>query len=466
MSLADCLQEDAAMEDLDMYRIDGFRTDTMSDFICGDVSLSNQTFHSRLTNDAACCVVSSPVYVFIADRDKQRLAHSLTTLTSHSFLPTSSQFNRFLSTGEARRVSATSFIRALLLSNIQSVSIENYGQKSPVAHYYQLFSSLHATTTFSLDLAIRIRASSPSTIPLLYSSRPYTDNTRSLTVRRMFSDFIASSPFSNLGRVGTVEWVARDPVDVGGGLSVVRVKLYPAYVHWLKATFPPYLQTLPFTQVRLRERLRVIHNVAEKLADMSVEDAEQLRHVRAEVTVTGSCSVDIVTGSAHLLPFIRDFASCFGVVEVGTTSLAVHIQRWLQRAQDARLGTGGNAVRIRGPRLQYARQLLNEVGVATSAVDGKLRARPPSGRYEWEDDICPHRQRIAANAAANTDGDDDAADDDDDVNAATALAADIISVLTADETILEVRKANCDVLFVVLSCLITEFRFCVALCAT
>lgn len=94
-----------------------------------------------------------------------------------------------------------------------------------------------------------------STIPLLYSSRPYTVNTRSLTLRRMFSDYCASSPFSNLGRVRTVEWVAHNPVDVGGDLSLVRDKLYPVYVHWLKATFPPNLQTLPFTQVRLQEGL-------------------------------------------------------------------------------------------------------------------------------------------------------------------------------------------------------------------
>lgn len=123
-----------------------------------------------------------------------------------------------------------------------------------MVHYYHLLSSLHATHYF-LNRSGYYNPCfvSLSTIPLRDSSRPYSVNTRSLTLRRMFSDYIASSPFSNLGRVGTVEWVAHDPVDVGGGLSVVQVKLYPVYVHWLKVTIPPYLQALPFTQVRLQE---------------------------------------------------------------------------------------------------------------------------------------------------------------------------------------------------------------------
>jgi hypothetical protein len=102
------------------------------------------------------------------------------------------------------------------------------GQMSgDVADYANLLSSLHPTSTFTMDLGSTFILSSPSIIPAIYRSNPLDMGTT--TIHRMFSDYIASSPFAHL-KVGTVEWSAAGEPAQLQSLQVIRVKMYPEYV--------------------------------------------------------------------------------------------------------------------------------------------------------------------------------------------------------------------------------------------
>ncbi len=108
-----------------------------------------------------------------------------------------------------------------------------------------------------------------SSIPIVYQSIAYRSASGKTIIRRMFSDLAASTSPSSLGRVGTVQWAARE----GRGVQVEtvrieRVKVYPLYIHWLK-DFPPSLMTLPYTHARLRKRVNLVKSVAEKLQHIS-----------------------------------------------------------------------------------------------------------------------------------------------------------------------------------------------------
>lgn len=96
-----------------------------------------------------------------------------------------------------------------------------------------------------------------------------------------------------------------------------------------------------------------------------------------------------------------------------------------------------NCVTVTRLSLQSQRKHQTETSTLSLATRNLSFTRLPGGWYEWEDEIEPHQQRIAANAAA--DGDEDGGDGAN-VNAAIALAANTVTVLTADNTILQVRK--------------------------
>lgn len=389
----------ASMKDVDMVFIENFPTERLSLYISGDVTLANQRINSRMATATltSCCIVSSPSYIFVRDDCKAEIASCLIRLTSHKFLPTSQTVGRFLSTSRGRRVSASSLLQALLAANIAFVSVETYGQKSPVADYANLLSSLHPTSTFTIDLGLTFILSSPSTIPVIYKSNPLDMGTT--TIYRMFSDYIASSPFAHF-KVGTVEWsAAGEPVQLQS-LQVRRVKMYPEYVHWLK-TFPASIFTLPSNYARLKERLAVMDDVATALPNISADDKEKMREVRLEATVSGVGPLDVNVASLQVIPFLRHLASHFTAVEVDLTLLSRHIRAWLDRANLAALSRGPNANPVRGLKRHYARQLLNEVGVAIDSQ--QLWPRRRDGTYRWETTRQPPYRLVTEDVQTATD---------------------------------------------------------------
>lgn len=374
--------DEGTVEDLDMLFLHNFPTTHLDCFLSGDVSLCNKIVHSRLTPRLMCCIIDHPVYIFVADVVKHRVAEKLLDHSNHSLLSVSAITGRFLATHTGRRIHAQAALDALLAARVKTVCVENYGQKSFINYYSDIFRTITTDCTFSTDLGLNVAASNNGHIPLLnvvsQEVAPDLYQYGRFIVRAMFTDLLSTEH----RHAGTIEWIAASPVVIQH-LGIVKIKVYPTYVHWLKL-FPNSTSRIPATFSAMKKRINQLTVVLARLQQRTVAEGCTMRNVRIELTVEGQGSCNINEEAELLLPFLHHFCRSITVTEVAIDTLIKHARAWLDRAIASRVHIGAKGSTVPYRKKQHIIQLMNEFGFAHDAILTNLSNKAPSGRYPWE----------------------------------------------------------------------------------
>jgi hypothetical protein len=387
-SLSDFFHRDDAFIDLDMFFVSDFDVNTpfFSSLFSFDVSLCSRFVHSRLSVEKRCCVVDSPVYVYVRDSEKVALANTLEQRSSHCFLPVSNKTNVFLSTPRGRRVSGNTFTHCLLLAGIRTVAMEHYGMKSFCFTYADFFASVPAECCFNCDFGLQKSVCANGFVPLI-GVKDRVNIGGIMMVRPMFTDYVVAE----LGRVkcGSVEWVPLSVVRIDD-YTIVRVKLYPVYIHWVKAFFPESTHDVPYSYKTLRLRMSQLSRLVARLAACPDDVSRKLTLLRVEVTVGGRGRIDYGHLTRDVLPsWFLTLSEKLFVFDMPVQVLVERGREWLDRAKYCSLYTGRNEASLPSRKVKHVCQILNEFGIATDAVVRRLENRDRNGRYPWELNIAP-----------------------------------------------------------------------------
>ena len=95
-------------------------------------------------------MVDHPVYIYVADSQKDELVSAIVSVTSHKFLIASVKVNVFLGLPSPRRVTCVDFCTSLTLAGIDDVDVEVFGQKASVPSYVWM-NQLPSTSTSFVD---------------------------------------------------------------------------------------------------------------------------------------------------------------------------------------------------------------------------------------------------------------------------------------------------------------------------
>ncbi len=192
---------------------------------------------------------------------------------------------------------------------------------------------------FSFDFGVNIPIADRHHIPLLYEAMQQNEfNGGHFTLRPMFSDLTLTQTKQP---AGTLQWKSHHPVAIGE-FCVSQVKVYPTYVHWMKAISPPAITFVPNNVLRLKQRLTQCNMLAGSMAALSNYDVEQLRFVRVEVTVLSYGIVDLFSNVNLLRPFVYELCQHVAIHQVTVPDVSRHIRDWLHRAIAIGLNTGNN----------------------------------------------------------------------------------------------------------------------------
>ncbi len=75
----------------------------------------------------------------------------------------------------------------------------------------------------------------------------------------------------------------------------------------------------------------------------------------------------------QLFAFVRDMTSHFKAVAIEIRTLQEHITAWLIQTEGLPFGANVERVKMNGKKMLALCRLINEVGVATNAVDACLK---------------------------------------------------------------------------------------------
>jgi hypothetical protein len=137
--------------DIDHVSVTDLPVSLLYDIQGSEVELCCRMVLKPVRDDAGCCVIDHPAYVYIKNEYKGAVIEHISNTTGHSFLHASVMMNVFLGTPTPRRCSNLDFCRCITAAGVQSVDFEVYGQKATIESYYW-FSNLPDHSTITIDL--------------------------------------------------------------------------------------------------------------------------------------------------------------------------------------------------------------------------------------------------------------------------------------------------------------------------
>jgi hypothetical protein len=381
-NMHDLIPVSFSFNDVDMMYLSEVLVDNLVG-VCGPiVELSCRRIPSRMSLKRTCCIVDHPVHVFVSDDDKGLLADCVCAVSSHNFVHASESANRFLCTPVGRRITTVSLIDALHLAEIDFVSVETYGMKSPLDTFHALASLCDINSVVTFDFGTYLLGPQLRCVPLCQnisgSSLPGKKKTRV-----MFNDLVHAA---DLGTPGTLDWMPVRVFNISDNLRLIRMKAYPCYVHWLKANFPTSLFSVPRSTFLAKQRISQISRVVGKVAKIPDELIPDVSSLRVELTV--SCDVknfDIFDTCNRILPNLcRELFIHFNVVSIPLDLICTNCRDWLDVAILNQVTRGANERKLSKSKTSYMCHIMNEIGISTDSVLKNLKKRLRSGRYQFD----------------------------------------------------------------------------------
>jgi hypothetical protein len=312
--------------------------------------------------------------LFIKDEEKFAVADQIIAKSGHIILPISDQLNRFLATPRERRVDSMILQDSLLDAGVKTVDTLTYAQKSPLDAY----KNMHLLACdIEYDIGKYVVAGLEGKIAVVGCSSIPTLTGR-IRTRRMFSDLLQS-----LGNppAGTVEWSG---VSSEEGVTYNKIKLYPVFVHYLKAKFPANLFDLPKTNFGLKRKLSIMSNVATDVAIMC--ESETFSQIRVEMSlcIPGGSSMRLQELATRTPAILNTVLMNTYVVRVNTEDYVKNLRSWLDRAAMCNLSSGRDGTKLSSRKVCHLQHLMNECGIATDSVLKELEIRHAGARFQWE----------------------------------------------------------------------------------
>jgi len=217
------------------------------------------------------------------------------------YLPMAEGDVRFLATPTPRRIHIGVVVEALIEAEVETVGYVSYGMKTPAYVYRDALDELPSSTIIHIDIGfVGYESSNPNMLPVCrFDSRRVVELGGRSREFPMFSH-ITSDSASSSGRrpFGTIKWSA--PSRRNGGIigrDVDAIKLYPGFVHVMKAHLPTSVTMMPTTFRQSSLRLAALKNFNNILLAYEVRSREedddvaardlhrQCRYLRCEVSI-------------------------------------------------------------------------------------------------------------------------------------------------------------------------------------
>lgn len=379
--------------DVDRVCIIGMPVNSVNLYVNGEVELCRCKSRNPPGEDRSCIIVDHPIKMYVNDLEAEALAASIINMTGHTFLPVDPQRGRFLATPLARRLHIDDLIAALHAAGIAAVDLEQYGMKSTVARYRWLSDAGIADCTKQVDFGVYgWLCDSPADCILTVGTCTRADEGPihgHWKTRTMFTDLLQHF---HAPSCGTVEWSGR--LNLSPGLDCYRIKLYPVYVHYLKAHYPDCFWSIPTNMKRMRQQLSILSRLAANLRSVDDGVRTMFERIRVEVSVQATRALhvdDVVSKRDEIFALIAD---CVYFVPVSLPIAETNLSFFCNRALLTGLPRGRDVIRVTNRKRRHIVTIMNEAGVATDAVLHTLSIRNYNGRFGWEEHsnvrVAPH----------------------------------------------------------------------------
>ena len=216
------------------------------------------------------------------------------------YLPMAEGDVRFLATPTPRRIHIGAVVEALIAAEIETVGYVSYGMKTPASIYREVLDELPSSTIIHIDIGfVGYESSNASMLPVCrFDNRRVVELGGHSREFPMFTHITSDSTSSSDRRpFGTVKWSA--PSRRNGGIidrDVAAIKLYPGFVHVMKAHLPTSVTMMPTTFRQSSLRLAALKNFKNMLLayELSREDDDNnitpdlhrhCRYLRCEVSI-------------------------------------------------------------------------------------------------------------------------------------------------------------------------------------
>ena len=342
------------------------------------VDLANSASNKFLTKERNLCVIKSPFMAFIKPVEKVDLMENILQNCSHSMLPLSPQSNRFLATPKERKLHINA-LKFAAFGFVRSMDILTYGQKTFVTDY-EIFDAVTEPTVFEYDLGKYVTCGRNGMISLVGCDADVIGARN----RPMMMDLLCHR---GCPPAGSVEIII-DKEEAG--VTYQRMKIYPVFVHYLKAEFPANLVDLGKTMTTLRQKVNILSNLACSASSSSAIDS--FSQVRVEVSVSFRAGNNLTFREvvSRVPAFVADYMRQCYVINVPVIDFSSNLRAWLDRAAGLHLNVGRNNEMLSKVKTMHLKHLMNEAGIATDSVLKNLRPRRQDGRFWWEVYTMPH----------------------------------------------------------------------------
>lgn len=343
----------------------------------GECHLATYAPYTSETIDRLC-IVAAPIAIYIRHPQKQAFRDALQLLMPNRVLPLSARQNRFLQTNQRRTVNINVIVEALAIANIAYVTLYAYAMKSPLRNYIWMDLPM-PRPRIVLDIGFTVQQGPDETVPVyLPKATDVHFEDGEIVVFPMFSHLSRFGSHNN--PYGSIVWTNPD------NEFVTKIKVYPCWVHLMKAYGGTNMTSLPTHKRTCANRITQITKFLEVMNwDTSTDYYKPfLNKGRIELTVQHTMATlqDTVNRANHLMQeFTNDFLE---IKNIPVNTIKDNISDWINVTKLYKVGKGRHTTELTQGEIQIMAVLLNQAGICTDTVKRNLTTQSQvTGRYPF-----------------------------------------------------------------------------------
>lgn len=366
-----------------------------------EVNLSNSSRYYHGSDDEwsrLCCVVNSPIYLYIDKSKRSALAVEIFRLTSR-YLHLSTDNRKFLGSAQPRIMHMADLIAAMTNADIDTVSGYCFGQKSRLQNYEWLDTIEYRPfvvpnpTTIEVDIGffLQLRDFRRHILLLKLENRPFR-RCHYKTYPILYD--LAHEARNDDALFGSLQMTWSNPL-------VSKIKIYQSFTHLFKAVTPKSFTSLPMTVKKARNTIAQIRQFQLHLEHLTRTGADEeaittASSIRMEFSFNlehGQLMIDTEASAKSLCDRILDNLI---VMPIPLAEVPVEMNAWLTEMELYRVRQGSRLGRetVARDKLDILAHALSAAGVCTDAISQRLKRRQPNGLYHWQSALATRRRPL------------------------------------------------------------------------